>query len=236
MDAVILCGGQGTRLASIVTEMPKSLAPVCGRPFLDHLLDYVTRSNTISRLVLATGYLAQQIQSRYGAQFNAIPIVYSCEPFPLGTGGALIKAIRDVRILEPFFILNGDSFVDADLSALANSARQQAADLCLTLFRVADASRFGTVSLLKAQVTSFMEKRGQHEPGLINAGIYVATPTAFARWVNTNGIISFEQTIIPALITMQKVVAIESGTRFIDIGLPETYAQAALFFEAAPGE
>ena len=92
MDAVILVGGKGTRLATVVNDVPKPLAPVHGRPFLDYVLDYLQASGQVSRFILATGHMADKVEAHYGASYRGIDIVYSREHTPLGTGGALLNA------------------------------------------------------------------------------------------------------------------------------------------------
>lgn len=230
MDAIVLCGGKGTRLATVVNEVPKPLAPVGGRPFLDYLLSYLDQSGIVARVILATGHMAAKVEAHYGHRFCNLPIVYSPEEMPLGTGGAVVKAMRRFHVQAPFLILNGDSFVDADLAALSRLLNDSHAGMAMTLYQVDDAARFGTVAWDGIRVTSFIEKTGRGEPGLINAGIYAATPEAFGTWIQSEGFVSLEQTVLPELVGLGSVTAIQSGGRFIDIGLPETYASAAAFF------
>lgn len=233
MDAIVLCGGKGTRLAAIVNDVPKPLAPVGGRPFLDYLLDYLGRTGCVSRVILATGHLATKVEAHYGPRFRDLSIVYSPELEPLGTGGAVFQAMRNFGLVDPFYILNGDSFVDADLGELRRLHARNGSAMSLTLFRVDDATRFGTVTRVGDTVTGFVEKAGHHEPGLINAGIYAASPDALAEWRQAQGFVSLEQEVLPKLVRRGTVSALESGSRFIDIGLPETYATAKAFFVAA---
>ncbi len=230
MDAIVLCGGRGTRLAQVVSAVPKPLAPVGGRPFLDFLLSYLNQSKLISRAVLATGHLATKVEAHYGTRFCDLEIAYSAEAEPLGTGGAVLQAIRRFDMAGPFLILNGDSFVDADLAALMKLLDLECFDFAMNLFHVKDASCFGTVEWDGLRVTGFSEKNGRAEPGLINAGIYGATRKAFKHWRHTGGFISLEQLVIPELVRRGAVGAIQSGQRFLDIGLPESYAGAEAFF------
>ena len=230
MDAIILCGGLGTRLAPVVSTLPKSLAPVAGRPFLDYLLAWLRSTGIVDRVILATGHLAGSIDQHYGADFEGLPLCFSREEHPLGTGGALLLALARHGSGRPVLVLNGDSFVDADLPALARQLDAGAYDLVMTAFAVDDAARFGTLTLSGDRVTAFHEKRGIPTPGHINAGIYAARPEAFDAWAGHPGPLSLEQVVLPALVAAGRVGALCSGTRFIDIGLPETYAAAAAFF------
>lgn len=231
MDAIVLCGGKGTRLSSIVSDVPKPLAPVAGRPFLDYLLSYLERSGFVSRVVLATGHLAQQVEDQYGTKFSTIPIAYSRELVPLGTGGAVLLALKRFEISSPFFIINGDSFIDADLGALVKMLDKPKAKFALALHQVDDAASFGTVELVGQQVISFTEKRGVAVGGLINAGIYVTKEETFDEWRANDVSVSLEQDILPSLVNKGGVFAMQSGNYFIDIGIPETYFAAPNFFK-----
>ena len=108
MDAIVLCGGRGTRLASVVSDVPKPLASVAGRPFLDYVLSSLEDSGIVSRVILATGHLGEAIEARYARRFGAMPIAYSRETIPMGTGGAVMLALRSYSVSSPFLILNGD--------------------------------------------------------------------------------------------------------------------------------
>lgn len=231
MDAILLCGGKGTRLASVVSDVPKPLARVDGRPFLDHLLALLRASALVDRVILASGHLAERLLAHYGEHFEDLPLVHSREDSPLGTGGALLLALRRHGDGGPVLVLNGDSYLDADLAALHALLARPGCDLAMAVHAVADAARFGTVVLDDDRVLGFHEKRGRAEPGLINAGIYALRPTALAAWQDHPGALSLETTVLPALVAQGRVAALRTGTRFIDIGLPETYAAAAAFFQ-----
>lgn len=230
MDALILCGGKGSRLASVVHDRPKPLAPIDGRPFLDFVLDHLVETGVVSRIVLATGHLAAQIESHYGQSYCGIPISFSEEPTPLGTGGAVLHALRQTTISRPFLLLNGDSFVDATVTEMLLLHEQEGAALTLALYPLDDTARFGTVDIEIGRVKQFIEKSGIAKPGLINAGIYVVDPTALQPWEEISGSLSLETDLLPALVAAQCVCGLRTGTRFIDIGLPETYCTAQAFF------
>lgn len=230
MDAVILVGGKGTRLATVVNDLPKPLAPVHGRPFLDYVLDYLLASGQVSRFILATGHLADKVEAHYGARYRGIDIAYSREHTPLGTGGALLNAMRRMALTAPFLLLNGDSFVDADLLELHRLHRASSAGLTLALFAVDNAARFGTVCVTKTLVTAFVEKNGLAQAGFINSGIYLIEPRVLQAWRGQLGPLSLETVIMPQLVAGKQVHGMIGGSRFIDIGLPETYQAALDFF------
>lgn len=233
MDAVILVGGKGTRLATVVNDLPKPLAPVHGRPFLDYVLDFLQASGLVSRFVLATGHLADKVEAHYGASYRGTDILYSREPIPLGTGGAVLNAMRQLALSTPFLLLNGDSFVDADLGALQRLHQDSGAGLTLALFPVDDAARFGTVCVANTHVTAFAEKTGLAQAGLINSGIYLIEPRVLQAFSGQSGALSLETAILPQLVAAQQVHALVGGSRFIDIGLPQTYQAALDFFPLA---
>lgn len=230
MDAVILVGGKGTRLATVINDVPKPLAPVHGRPFLDYVLDFLLASGLVSRFVLATGHLAEKVEEHYGASYRGRDIVYSREQTALGTGGAVLNAIQLVELSSPFLLLNGDSFVDADLRAMQQLHEASKSCLTLALFHVADAARFGTVCVEGTLVTAFTEKTGCLESGLINSGIYLVEPSLLQAWKDEPLPLSLETAIMPKLVAAKQVHAMVGGNRFIDIGLPETYRAAMDFF------
>lgn len=237
IDVLILCGGLGTRLAPVVDRLPKSLAPVLDRPFLDYILDYLLAvrhdgSVPVQKCILACGHLASQIEDRYGDSYGAMPLAYSVEKTPLGTGGAILHAMRETDLSAPFLLMNGDSFLDADIGALMALHRATDAGVTLALYHAPDCARFGTVTAVGDCVTGFLEKTGKTIPGWINGGIYMVQPRVLLPWKDRNSALSMETDILPSLVADDVVRALHTGSRFIDIGLPETYRGAASFFAA----
>lgn len=230
MDAIILCGGKGSRLAGVVDGVPKPLAPVHDRPFLDYVLDYLAGATKLARVILATGHLADAVQAHYGSRYRELALLYSRESSPLGTGGAVLRALRRRALSSPFLLLNGDSFVDADIARMLRLQRDSGAALTMALVGVADAARFGTVTLDGTRVAGFVEKTGVAAPGIINSGIYLVDPAALAPWRAHAGPLSLETQVIPQLMAARGVHGQLTGTRFIDIGLPDTYRAASDFF------
>ncbi len=230
MDGIILCGGKGTRLASVVTDLPKPMAPVHGRPFLDYLIAYVLDSGLVTRLTFATGHLGNKIRDHY----SSLPARFSQESAPLGTGGAILNVLRAMDLSDPFLVMNGDSFVDADLGEFSRRHKTNAWPASLALFDIADSARFGTVTLDGEKVVGFQEKMGRSVPGLINSGIYLLSHSVLTPWRDLTRAVSIETEIFPSLTAAGSLYGFATGGRFIDIGLPETYASAPRFF-GAPG-
>ena len=224
VKAVILAGGLGTRLRSVVTSKPKVMAPIGDRSFLELLVRHL-RSQGIRRFVFCTGYLADQIESKFGdGKRWDVSIEYSKEETPLGTGGAIKLAHRYLDGKE-FLVLNGDSFLEIDLPNLLKFHREHGdAIATMAVLRVENASRYGTVDVdATSRVTGFAEKAGKEEPGLINGGIYV-----FNRAVMQHipeGPASLERDVFPRLLD-RGVYAQEQHGKFIDIGTPADYARA----------
>jgi D-glycero-alpha-D-manno-heptose 1-phosphate guanylyltransferase len=227
VTAVVLAGGLGTRLRSVVGDRPKVLAEVAGRPFLAYLLDHLAGAG-IRRAVLCTGYRAELVRAAFGERYAELGLRYSVESAPLGTGGALRAALP---LLESptVLVMNGDSYCEAELAAFFEQHRQAAAVGSLLLTRVANASRYGRVETDDSgRITQFAEKSRQQSPGWINAGIYLLQQELLDV-MPSNETISLERQIFPAWIG-SGLYGFKSGGRFIDIGVPEAFAKAADFF------
>lgn len=225
IKAIILVGGLGTRLRSVVPSKPKVLASIGDGPFLDLLLRQV-RSQGICRLVMCTGYLADQIENRFGdgSKWN-VSIEYSKEETPQGTAGALKLTQRYVRNIPEFLVLNGDSFLEINFQDLISFHREHpGAVATMAVVRVEDAGRYGTVNVdANDRVNGFAEKTGNNVPGLVNGGVYVFSQ---AVWQSVpEGPASLERDVFPQLID-QGVYAREQHGMFVDIGTPGDYARA----------
>ena len=223
ITAFILCGGLGTRLRSVVSDVPKSMARIGTRPFLEIQLLQL-RSQGLSRVVLGTGYLGEQVESYFGdGRRIGLEIAYSREPEPLGTGGAIRLALG--RLSSPALILNGDSYCQCDLAALAALSDQRGADFVMAVREVADASRYGRVRVEGAdRLAGFEEKGGAEQPGLINTGIYLCNRDIVAG-IPAGRPVSFERETIPSALARPCHVFRTSGI-FIDIGVPDDYQRA----------
>ncbi len=226
-QAVILAGGLGARLQSIVPDKPKVLAEVSGRPFLTYLLDQLVSSGT-EEVVFCSGYMADKIQDCFGDAYGSLRLLYSREEQPLGTGGALRLALPYLSS-DTILVMNGDSYIDADLDAYVDWFFQKDREISLLLTRVTDTSRYGKVSIDKDErITSFEEKEASSGAGWINAGIYLMKKSLIAS-IPAGRAYSLEHELFPAL-TGKKLFGFCAEGRFIDIGTPESYAAAEDFF------
>lgn len=227
ISVAILAGGLGTRLRPVVGERPKALAAVAGRPFLAILLEWLARAGA-RQAVLCTGYRGDLVRQELGDRFGPIDLVYSREDQPLGTAGAL-RLAYPLLDSELTLVLNGDSFCQVDLAAMLDWRAAKAAPALMLLTWVEDAARYGRVELdPDGVVTAFREKQPQGGPGWINAGVYVLERRVLES-IPPGREVSLEREIFPAWVG-NGLHGFAEGRRFLDIGTPESFAQAQGFF------
>lgn len=226
MEAIVLAGGFGTRLAQVVKDMPKPMAPVCGRPFLEYLLDWLT-GRGVDRIVLAVGYKKECVMDHFGHDYKGAAIAYSPEDTPLYTGGAAKKAMsmcREKRV----FVANGDSWFPVDLLRMRRDAGASGAPVAIAVKRMQRFSRYGNVTIdSEGFITAFNEKR-YCEDGFINGGVYDVSRTVLDDYPEA---FSMENDCFPALVLEKKIRAFSDEASFIDIGIPEDYARAQELFK-----
>jgi D-glycero-alpha-D-manno-heptose 1-phosphate guanylyltransferase len=234
--AVVLAGGFGTRVAHLLSGVPKPMAPVAGRPFLEWVVRCLARQG-IPKVLLSTGHLAEVVEQHFRFQPVA-GVITRCfaETQPLGTGGGFLNAVRlSGEKPEAWLVLNGDSLVFADLTLAAAELSNPAVAGVVIGCAVADASRYGTLAIGPAgELLGFTEKRPGK--GVINAGIYLLRDSLVRQFPGTLPL-SFEQEVFPKLIAqgvLLKVCAVEAP--FLDIGTPESLRQAESFVEANRAE
>ena len=173
MEAIILAGGLGTRLRSVVSDLPKPLAPVGGKPFLEYLLNYWYGQN-VKRFILSVGYKHELIRDQFGSKYKDAEINYAVETKPLGTGGGLLLSIKQLQSKEPFLLLNGDTFFAVNYADLLNHHIQCGADMTLSLIEVPENKRYSGVLLDKNRMVCSMETRGGSSKNpLVNGGVYM---------------------------------------------------------------
>jgi D-glycero-alpha-D-manno-heptose 1-phosphate guanylyltransferase len=223
--AIVLAGGLGTRLRAAVPGLPKPLAPLNGRPFLAHLLDYWCGQG-VSRFILSVGYLHEMIEDTFGSLYRGAAIEYAVEETPLGTGGGLLLALQKLRGGEPVLLLNGDTFFAVDRAQLAAFHAQRGAQCSLTLFRSAEAGRYMGVRLGADGVVETLADGRAELGGLANGGVYLLEPAVFTGFAAGEPL-SFEQDVLPTLFARKAAIyGMECAGRFIDIGVPADYARA----------
>lgn len=223
MQAIILAGGFGTRLRSVLNDTPKPMAPIGDQPFLELLLLYLARQN-FSEVTLSVGYLHEKIIDHFGEGYQNIALRYAIETTPLGTGGAIRHALGVLKPVEPVFVLNGDTFSNIDYATMSQIHQQCQSPLTLALTRVDNAGRYGKVSVAGGRITEFQEKT-QAGSGLINSGIYLISPNLFDERHLPESF-SFEQDFLYPHVAELMPCAFENDGYFIDIGIPEDYQRA----------
>jgi len=230
--ALVLAGGLGTRLRSVVSDRPKPMAIVNGRPFLEYLLDYLI-SEGIKRVVICIGYMGTQISDHFGIIYKDIEITYQSEGDPRGTGGALVDAVKQLEISEPFILLNGDTYFPVSIASLSAVRDLAAAHLVFAMFRSDDCARFKMLELNK--MNSIVSYQALDKPSIrdgyeigANGGVYLIDPSIFdSLKVDTECVVSFEESIIPAVGLSGAILAgMIFEDVFIDIGLPADYSRA----------
>ncbi len=231
--AIILAGGLGTRLRSVVSDVPKPMAPINGRPFLESLMDYWIDQG-ISRFILSVGYQCHVITEHFGSAYRTAEVEYAIEYDRLGTGGGLLLAASKLRDEEAFLVLNGDTFFAVPLAALDGFARQSVADWVLSLFRATEANRYMGLELNESQhIVSLASQRGELG-GLSNGGVYWVRRSSLTDIPFTVGeALSLEDELLPTLLgrgTPLSGFGVDGV--FIDIGIPEDYQRAPLVLTA----
>lgn len=234
IDAVVLAGGLGTRLRGLVRDVPKPLAPVGGRPFLDLVLRNAGRMPGIGRVVLAVSHMADQVVRRYAGRTDfGFEIDFSVEPAPLGTGGAIRRALE--KTTSPTVLaVNGDSFAEVDWRAFRAFHSAGGDAMTVLLKEVGDAGRYGRVAVDPAgRVLSFEEKRTGAGTGLVNAGVYLFDRRLFDD-VPAGVPCSLERDLIPRFLG-RGIRGFVTRGKFIDIGVPESYLAAGDYLAEAQG-
>ena len=226
MKAIILVGGEATRLRPLTYDLPKAMVPVLNKPFLEHVLSYLS-SHQVEEIVLTQSYFAQPIKDYFqdGSPFG-VKLTYSIEDVPLGTAGAVKNA--EQHLDETFLVLNGDIFTDLDITAMISFHREKRAKATIALTPVDDPTSYGLIETdAQGRVTRFLEKPSPEQitTNMINAGTYVLEPDVLAH-IPPQTKFSFERELFPLLLDQGKpIYAYPSTTYWIDIGTPEKYLQ-----------
>lgn len=224
MEAVILAGGFGTRLRHVVSDVPKPMAPVAGRPFLCWLTDRLAAQG-YGHIVLATGYMHEKVEEFFHNEYNGIRIDYAREMSPLGTGGAIVNALQHCQE-ECVTVLNGDTLFDIDHRQFIEAAAHNDTRLTIVTRRVNDAGRYGAVEVdAEGRISAFREKDPSIGSGLINGGIYRLHRSLLEDHALGQQF-SFEKEVLQQL--KEPFFAWTSEAYFIDIGVPDDYARAQI--------
>lgn len=221
-EAIILAGGLGTRLRSVVSDLPKPMALIQGRPFLEYQMNYWIEQG-ITRFIFSVGYKKEIIINHFGDFFQNIPITYSIESTPLGTGGGLLLAAKGLQ--KPFLVLNGDTFFEVDLKRLMNFHKKKRSEWTLALTKMKETDRYMGVQITSEnQITSFKSTLSK-DTSLINGGVYLIEPSVLSKLqASHDQKLSLENDVLPYLKEEgKKFYGLEFCGKFIDIGVPNDY-------------
>lgn len=239
MRVILLAGGLGTRLRTVVSDVPKPMAPVAGRPFLEHLFDYWIRQGA-TEIVLNIGHKADVISAHFGDQFRGLPVTYVVEKKPLGTGGGLLLSVNDIVGNDPCLILNADSLLALSLDQMEEAHREASADITLAAFSTRERNRYGALHTdASGRIVEFTAK-GQLQEGketfLASAGVYLGSVNAFKALrggFEVGKPFSLEADGFPWLLeNKSNLHAFGSHAPFLDIGVPADFARAPAFLES----
>ncbi len=219
MEAIVLAGGFGTRLRSVISDVPKPMAPVLGRPFLEYILDDLIKKG-VNRIVLAVSYKYEIIKNYFGYSYRDVEIIYSIEESPLLTGGAIKQALG-FCFEEEVFVVNGDTFFDVDLRSMKYFKKTKDALFVLATCSMKNFDRYGTVEVDDSNcITCFNEKKPT-DKGLINGGVYLLNKSIFKDIAEVS--FSLEEKVLDSLLLSRAVFSFSSNGYFIDIGIPSEY-------------
>lgn len=222
-EAVILAGGLGTRLQSVVSDVPKCMAEVAGHPFLYYLFDYLEKQQ-YNHIILSLGYKSEIVIDWLKKQNRTFKISYVIEDTPLGTGGA-IKLAFDKVISDMSFVLNGDTFFDINSVSFEDFHKEKQADISIALKPMADFDRYGSVDVdNNDRIIGFNEKK-YCALGLINGGVYIINKNIFDT-ISLPENFSFEKEILESRLNQLLIYGYKENSYFIDIGIPSDYRKA----------
>ena len=227
-SALVLAGGLGTRLRSVVSELPKPMAPVRGRPFLEHLLDYWIYQG-VNHFVLSVGYLHEIIIDHMGDNYKGAKIDYVVEEAPLGTGGGLLLGAQKIGHDKPFLVLNGDTYFAVNLEKLILFSNIHNTDWCFSLFTASETGRYMGMDISTQGFITSLKSTTVQGGRLANGGVYWFHPRALHQIGFLPGDkCSLEEDIFKAAFALrQRMMGIEFSGFFIDIGVPMDYHLAS---------
>lgn len=222
MEVIILSGGLGTRLSSVIENIPKVMAPINGKPFLTYMLDNMCKSG-VKKVVLATGYRKEYIKDYFGDEYKNIKIEYSEEEYPLGTGGAIKKALKLCNN-DNVIITNGDIFTNIDYKKIYSSHIDSNSDVTLSLLEMENFDRYGSIEIDGSRIINFKEKE-YVEKGYMNVGCYVFKRDILDK-LNFEEKFSIEKDFFMQYVNSMNFSHYIYDDIFVEIGIPEDYELA----------
>ena len=224
MEAILLVGGLATRLGEVARKTPKALMPVAGKPVIAHQVDMLAAAG-VTRVILASGHLHEKLKREVGDRYRGVEISLVIEDKRLDTGGAIAHAMKSLTSDAPFFVLNGDVLCDVDLSEMRRRLPETSTGILLGV-RVQDISPYGEIQSDGDKVLSFVEKRPDRRPGIINAGVYLFRGS-IQLYFPKREVFSIERDVFPFVPELR---VFRQEARWIDIGTPERLSEASKLF------
>jgi mannose-1-phosphate guanylyltransferase len=238
VKAVVLVGGEGTRLRPLTLTAPKQMLPVGGRPMIERVVEGLA-AHGIDEVVLSLGYRPDAFLHAYpDGKCAGVKLHYAVEPEPLDTAGAIAFAALHARVHETLVVVNGDVLTGLDVTALVRFHQDHGAEATIALTPVEDPSRFGVVPTdADGRVVAFIEKPARDEAptNLINAGTYILEASVLGR-IPSGRKVSIERETFPAMVADRRLYALASDADWVDAGTPATYLEANLRYAATPPE
>ena len=229
MEAIILAGGLGTRLRPAISGLPKSMAGINGRPFLEYLLDRLIQYGA-DHVILSVGYMHAHISDYFGNKYKSLQISYAIEEQPLGTGGGIRLALEQAKS-DNVLVLNGDTLFMLDLHAFNDFHADRKSLFSIALRKVDETGRYGAVNIdAKERIAGFAEKQVFGGPGYINAGVYIISKKYFLDFPLPQ-VFSLEKDFLEKEYMNGAFYGFTSSDYFIDIGIPEDYSKAQVEFK-----
>ena len=226
--AIILSGGIGTRLYNLVTDVPKPLAPINNRPFLEYLLDYWIERD-VTHFILSVGYMHEKIIEHLGNSYRDIEIDFVIEEEPLDTGGGFLLASKKILNDKPFLLINGDTFFAINLEKLLDKYYENNADWVFSLFSSNDLERYMGIKISeRGKIINFYSSK-KNSLKLVNGGVYLVNPKSLLKCEFSIGSkVSLENEYFPKILDMeQRLYGVVFNNTFIDIGAPDDYKRAS---------
>lgn len=228
-EAIVLAGGLGTRIRSVIGDIPKPMADINGKPFLEYILIYLLK-NGIKKVILSVGYRHELIINYFGNHFKNIEIFYCIEEKPLGTGGAIKKSLNYVNSKDVLMI-NGDTFFPIVLSDFYKHHKESNADISIALKEIKESDRYGSVKIdANNKIIGFQEKELKVNRALINGGVYLINKDIFCNLTLPNEF-SFERDFLEKYFNIYQFYGFVYNAYFIDIGIPQDYDRAKKEFK-----
>jgi D-glycero-alpha-D-manno-heptose 1-phosphate guanylyltransferase len=233
MEAVILAGGIGTRLGHLTKDLPKPMLSFNGKPFLQHLMDFWI-SQGIDSFILSVGYRYEKIKDYFGNEYREIPIRYSIEKEPLGTGGALALSITHLKTNGIFLLLNGDTFFAINLKELMSEHEKRSANITMSLFQSKEENRYERIELTKEnEVTGIIDRTKTSKVDFVNGGVYcIESRFLKNEWDKSLRKHSLENDdLVEWIKNKKRIYGCHFKKEFMDIGTPKDYEMTELFLK-----